>query len=185
MGRSVLDQRFEWMFRGERVKVYSYAEMSMDFTRGSRYHGYVQEILDDLEPPTSTELLIETVDGFPKMPLKVIPVECRTRWWGVLKRHTARNPRPSPFVKDNRRYFTDALTIELRQRDDVGLELVRAYPGPEMPPLPWQSSARGMREASKAYWRRHAFIYRPELVVGTLSAIAPEWFSELPSLTTR
>lgn len=166
-----------WKYKGRRVTVAPTADIPAEYREGSRGHTVVQTVLDDME---WREDPIETVFDMDPLPEIVIRVGSRVRRWAKHVGHRARNVQLSPFVVA-RKSWTSSFTVELVGLVDNPL-LVRAYPGEYIPPLPWQRSAEyadGGLEACKAFWREHAYVYRPSRVVtGSETGITPVWFSQ-------
>lgn len=171
------DLRYLWLYEGEPVRVPPWAEIAPEFRQRTRYHEYVQEILEIMEPPLPGKLpTFETVEGFSAMPLPVVEVEGQRRHWGVHRDHTAKSPGRSPFVTSTSMPMTDMVTIEVKSSRH-GIQLVRAYIGDYRPPLPWQGSARDIYDEARDYWRSHAYVDQPGVMIGRYSLQAPEWFS--------
>jgi len=93
--------------------------------------------------------------------------------FGVFAGHQAKNPGQSPFVHLNGMWpKTDTLVLDFQNG-----QLVRVMPGKAYPPLPWMGSAKGRREASKAFWRTNSYIATPWNVVdGVLVNEPPSWY---------
>jgi hypothetical protein len=127
---------------------------------------------DDGDDPIETKRLNHD------RPLPIVVPSNGEPWWGIHAGHHARQPQASPFVKINWRTLerTDLFTVELTQTPGRP-KLVRAYPGDYIPPLPWMNSARdadGGIRACLEYWRGHAYVYRPGLMIRR--AERPDWF---------
>lgn len=166
----------KWTYRGVSVKVPSTADIPQPYKLGGRRDHIVQEILDDMEPWASKEMS-ETVEGFEPMPAIVVPVGAHRRIWAKHAGHRARNVQLSPFVCVRGELpVTTEFTLLMLGTPEAPM-LVRAYPGDEMPPLPWQRLRSGEGEQSLAFWRQHAYVYaRMRVILGTECSKAPEWF---------
>ena len=126
-----------WTYRGVPVKVASTADIPWLYRLGRPCDHVVQEILNSMEPWDTSEAS-ETVVGFEPMAVVVTPVGDRTRVWAQHAGHHARNVGFSPFVRTfGEKLETTEFTILVVGPPKSPL-LVRAYPGNEMPPLPWQ-----------------------------------------------
>lgn len=169
------------LYRGRRVIVPRTAEIRAPFRAGQHGVVLIQEMLDRLEPWRQGEALVCT-ESFKDEKFSPIVVELRrgdTVFFAVHRYHTARNPKPSPFIRCKRSLEpTSDVTIELEgsPREPV---LTRAYPGGYIPPLPWQQSARyavGGLKYCRHFWSTHAFVYRDRLVRGGHHNVpTPNW----------
>lgn len=168
-----------YRYRGQQVFIPPRAEVSRVLLPDGEYAAFVEEILEGVAPWRGQEGVIETVTGFPEMPLLIVltPSAMRQRInWGKHRKHTASAVQLSPFVEAPYA-VTNAITIEL-----VGTlqqpTLVRAYPGEYSPPLPWQRSAPqadGGMQACVKYWSTHAYAYHPSVVDGNATNTRPDW----------
>lgn len=165
-----------WTYRGVPVRVARTAEIPWPYRLGRPSAHVVQEILNGMEPWDTPEVS-ETVIDFDPMPVIVTPVGARTRFWARHAGHHARDVGYSPFVRTfGERLETTEFTILMVGPPSKPM-LVRAYPGNEMPPLPWQRHRADGRPESLAFWREHAYVYTSSRVhLGSETDVAPSWF---------
>lgn len=171
----------DWVYNGRRVLIVPSAEIARGFRPHERYGKLVQKLLDGVEPWDLKDDPIETTyDNLLEMPAIVTRNKGRKPVWGIYTRHTARDPKLSPFVHGSGEIeFTRSLTVELTGTPEQP-RLTRVYPGEYIPPLPWQASsgdAEGGREMCIHFWRNHSYIYDPSVIkFRKHTNNAPEWY---------
>lgn len=171
--------RRSWKYQGRNVAVSQTADIPSQYRPGNSRDWVVQRALDILDSWKEGEDPIHTIDVGSLMPSLVVPIKGRQVRWLLHRGHHARQVKPSPFVQPREPVMVRRFTIELVGKPQTP-HLVRAYPGDYIPPLPWQKSASwadGGREACVEFWRKHAYVYRPTLVVNEQSQLAPSWFT--------
>lgn len=167
-------------YRGRRVFVPPTAEVPAEYLQVP-LRGIVQEAISGVPPWDKGEDPIQTIEADKLLEQAVIErVHHEMVFWAIHRSHKAKVPQPSPFVIIDRPVpKTKLLTVELAGMPDSPI-LARVYPGDYVPPQPWQKSARfadGGREACVEFWRRHAYIYQPDLVVANSQSNPPAWFA--------
>lgn len=183
MGRERSVEATPWTYGGRRVGLPFAADIPYDFRPAGRRHSVIQDVLDVMapwtssrrQPPIGTAVLREQFFDI------VVELEPGMRpVWAIHRGHHARNPQPSPFVKlPGRAPTTNYFTVHVDGTPNQPL-VVRAYPGNEVPPLPWMASAEHYHwpiERIYAYWRKHAYVWRDTIAVReTETARGPAWF---------
>lgn len=184
MSRSV--QLTSWTYYGARVGVPFAADIPPKFRHDGTWRNAVQRVLNRVQPskdgvlPAVVTCCLSDA-AFYRLAASV-PVG-GIREWGVHAGHHARNPGLSPFVRlPYSTPCTSLFTVHLDGTVSKPL-VVRAYPGEEIPPLPWMSSARSslwrMSDIT-AYWRTHAYVLCPDggpMRPGTQVTKPPAWFT--------
>lgn len=172
-----------YRYRGARVWVPEYAEVSSAFLPHGVFSSVIQEVLDSVEPWEKGDDPIEPFDFPRQIGSRVVLLTATEKpVWGVNPHHKARTPGLSPYIgldaKDERNN-TKLGTLELTGTVNKPV-LTRVYPGDYMPPLPWMSSVskgEGGREASLAFWNQHAFVIRTYGMPEELTEAPPDWYA--------
>lgn len=173
------------MLGGVKVVVPEHADISPQFAAGGEeYIELLQDALDelwgDLDTGPDLTLILEPKD--PKLLLEVVPFGQRDDLvWAMHAGHKARHKQPVSFVRRQlHNLVADSITIKMAGSSDQP-ELVRAYPGDYVPPLPWMRSAEyaeGGVARSRDFWATHAYVYDKHLMEGFVSTTAPVWYTD-------
>ena len=153
---------------GRLVHVPPTADIEPGFEPGGTYSELVQTVLDGIDTPwVGGYYRTAAVDG--ELPLRVVVSRGKRIVWAKHKAHKAHYVGLSPFMyvgSEGRQ--TNRITVQVEMKGDTPW-LVRAYAGEQRPPLPWMKSAhfwyQGGVEGCKRFWREHAFVHNPAIIV--------------------
>ena len=181
MGTFMIDDRF-------RVIIPMQAEVPHEFRPGGSREKLTRAALADIEPWDDPRGVIEhrTFRGM-KFPVHVVPAQGHAVRWARHTMHTARHVQLSPFVRMEEVPTTETMTLELFRVPEKATLGRLYFNDNEVPPLPWQSSARNVEGGVKrceTFWKTHAYVYDRRLVCGggvfeKLPVASPHWFRHI------
>lgn len=173
----------------DRIRVGQKAEIEADLWYD--YPELVEAIVKEFGAPCGKSDDAFTLDldrNDPRMSATVVEVEPGDKVsYAFHTEQTSSLRQPVPFVQRDVVKDVGSITLHMTGSAEKPI-IVRLYAGEYRPGLPWQKSVRGddkSLEESIAYWKTHAYVFQPHIVIGQLDAWPPMWVSNFSRFLSR